>query len=132
MSYDLDPEARTTLLENAALSGPATIGGFSLRAVTSATWSLLLRLDNPFITGKQDADYTFAVWSFVYLHSRPITDIHRRVAQLEDLKADIYAFMDEQAPAEMFQFLPWITDEVQRVAATVTKSQGGGTTDPKA
>ena len=131
---DIDPEKRNGLLETAALAGSETVEGITLRPVTSATWSLLVRLRNTFITGEAgEGDYAFAVWSFVYLHSRPIEDIRRRIASTDDLRADIYAFMDARPPASMFHFLPWITSQVESVAATITAAQGGGgPADPKA
>lgn len=135
MSYDIDPEKRTGLLEQAALGGNETIGGLELRPVTAATWSLLSRLKNSFVTGEQDGDYAFAVYSFIYLHSMPISDIRRRIATIDDLKADIYEWMDSKAPADMFAFTPWITGQMERVAATITQTvsaEPAGADGPKA
>jgi hypothetical protein len=104
------------------LGGEEQIAGITLRPVTAATWSLLTRLKNSFVTGEPDGDYAFAVYSFIYLHSMPITDIRRRIATLDDLRADVYEWMDKQAPADMFAFTPWITGQMERVAATITQS----------
>jgi hypothetical protein len=41
---------------------------------------------------------------------------------LDDLRADVYEWMDKQAPADMFAFTPWITGQMERVAATITQS----------
>ena len=119
---DIDPEKRDVLLEASALGGEEQISGLTLRPVTAATWSLLTRLKNSFVTGEPDGDYAFAVYSFIYLHSMPITDIRRRIATLDDLRADVYEWMDKQAPADMFAFTPWITGQMERVAATITQS----------
>lgn len=119
---DIDPEKREALLEASALGSNETIHGIKLRPVTAATWSLLARLNNSFVTGEQDGDYAFAVYSFIYLHSMPISDIRRRIATIDDLKADIYEWMDARAPADMFAFTPWITAQMERVAATITQS----------
>jgi hypothetical protein len=119
---DIDPEKRDVLLEASALGGEEQIAGLTLRPVTAATWSLLTRLKNSFVTGEPDGDYAFAVYSFIYLHSMPITDIRRRIATLDDLRADVYEWMDGQAPADMFAFTPWITGQMERVAATITQS----------
>jgi hypothetical protein len=127
---DIDPEKRSGLLEQAAYIGNETVGGLALRPVTSATWSLLARLKNSFITGENAGDYAFAVYSFVYLHSVPLIDIRRRIATLDDLTADIYEFMDTRAPGDMFQFLGWITRQVEMVAATITSSGGSGPSAP--
>jgi len=131
---DIDPEKRDVLLEASALGGEEQIAGITLRPVTAATWSLLTRLKNSFVTGEPDGDYAFAVYSFIYLHSMPITDIRRRISTLDDLRADVYEWMDKQAPADMFAFTPWITGQMERVAATITQSASVEPTDdgPKA
>jgi hypothetical protein len=119
---DIDPEKRDVLLEASALGGEEQSAGINLRPVTAATWCLLTRLKNSFVTGDPDGDYAFAVYSFIYLHSMPITDIRRRISTLDDLRADVYEWMDKQAPADMFAFTPWITGQMERVAATITQS----------
>jgi hypothetical protein len=126
---DIDPEKRESLLEASALGGEEQINGITLRPVTAATWSLLARLKNSFVTGEQDGDYAFSVYSFVYLHSMPISDIRRRVATIDDIKADVYEWMDKQAPADMFAFTPWITAQMERVAATITQAVSSGPSD---
>lgn len=122
MSYDIDPEKREGLLETAALGGSQQINGVELRPVSAATWSLLSRLGNSFVTGQQDGDYAFAVYSFVYLHSKPISEIRRRIATIEDLRADIYEWMDSNEVANVFAFTPWITAQMEQVAATITQT----------
>lgn len=119
---DIDPEKREGLLEAAALAGNQDVAGIELRPVSAATWSLLARLGNSFVTGQQDGDYTFAVYSFVYLHSKPISEIRRRIATIEDLRSDIYEFMDGQDVANVFAFTPWITSQMEQVSATITQS----------
>jgi len=121
---DIDPEKRAGLLEQATFAGNEQVNDLSLRPITSATWSLLGRLKNGFVTGEQSGDYAFNVYSFVYLHSRPIADIRRRIATIDDLTADIFEFMDTRPPGDMFAFLPWITRQVEMVAASIT---AGGT-----
>jgi hypothetical protein len=129
---DIDPEKRESLLEASALGGEEQINGIILRPVTAATWSLLARLKNSFVTGEQDGDYAFSVYSFVYLHSMPISDIRRRVATIDDIKADVYEWMDKQAPADMFAFTPWITAQMERVAATITQAVSSAPSDGSA
>jgi hypothetical protein len=130
---DIDPEKREGLLEAAALQGNELINGLELRPVTSATWSLLVRLKNSFVTGEQDGDYAYAVYSFVYLHAMPISDIRRKVATIDDLRADIYEFMDSRAPSDLFAFTPWITSQMEQVAATITQVVGSAEpSDPNA
>jgi hypothetical protein len=119
---DIDPEKRTGLLEQAALGANQNINGLDLRPVTSATWSLLSRLKNNFITGEQDGDYAFAVYSFVYLHSLPISDIRKRIATIDDLRGDIYEWMDSRPVEDLFSFVPWITAQMEQVAATITQA----------
>jgi len=128
---DIDPEKREALLEASALGGNEQVNGLDLRPITSATWSLLARLKNSFVTGEQDGDYAFAVYSFVYLHSMPIMDIRKRIATIDDLRADIYEWMDQRPVEDMFAFVPWITSQMERVAATVTQAATGGVESPK-
>lgn len=129
---DIDPEKREGLLEAAALGATNEIEGAELRAVTAATWSLLSRLKNGFITGQQSGDYAFDVYSFVYLHSKPISEIRKRIATIDDLRADIYLFMDSQAVGNVFAYVPWITSQMEQVAATITQSAPSEPADPNA
>ena len=129
---DIDPEKREGLLEAAALGATNQIEGTELRPVTAATWSLLARLKNGFVTGQQDGDYAFAVYSFVYLHSKPIAEIRKRIATIDDLRADIYEFMDAQPVGNVFAFVPWITQQMEQVAATITQAAPTEPTDPSA
>lgn len=122
---DIDPEKREGLLEAAALSGNETVNALELRPVTSATWSLLARLGNSFVTGKKDEDYAWAVYSFVYLHSKPISEIRRKVATLDDLRGDIYEFMDKRPVEDVFKFVPYITRQIEQIAATITQVAPG-------
>lgn len=122
MSYDIDPERRAEVLEAATLGGNQEINGVELRPVTSATWSLLSRLGNSFVTGAQDGDYAFAVYSFVYLHSKPISEVRRKIATIDDLRADIYEFMDTRPVEDVFRFVPYITAQMEQIAATITQA----------
>jgi hypothetical protein len=129
---DIDPEKREGLLEAAALSGNETVNGLNLRPVTSATWSLLARLGNSFVTGQKDDDYAWSVYSFVYLHSKPLSDIRRKVATLNDLRGDIYEWMDTRPVEDVFKFVPYITRQIEQVAATITAIAPSGDVSPKA
>jgi hypothetical protein len=129
---DIDPEKREGLLETAALGATNQVEGAELRPVTAATWSLLSRLKNGFITGQQSGDYAFDVYSFVYLHSKPISDIRKRIATIDDLRSDIYEFMDAQPVANVFGFVPWITNQMEQVAATITQATPSEPADPNA
>jgi hypothetical protein len=129
---DIDPEKREGLLEAAALSGNETVNGLNLRPVTSATWSLLARLGNSFVTGQKDDDYAWSVYSFVYLHSKPLADIRRKVATLDDLRGDIYEWMDTRPVEDVFKFVPYITRQIEQVAATITAIAPSGDASPKA
>ena len=129
---DIDPEKREGLLEAAALSGNETVNGLNLRPVTSATWSLLARLGNSFVTGQKDEDYAWSVYSFVYLHSKPLADIRRKVSTLDDLRGDIYEWMDTRPVEDVFKFVPYITRQIEQVAATITVIAPSGDASPKA
>jgi hypothetical protein len=129
---DIDPEQREGLLEAAALSGNETVHDLNLRPVTSATWSLLARLGNSFVTGQKDDDYAWSVYSFVYLHSKPLSEIRRKVATLDDLRGDIYEWMDTRPVEDVFKFVPYITRQIEQVAATITAIAPSGDVSPKA
>jgi hypothetical protein len=129
---DIDPEKREGLLEAAALSGNETVNDLNLRPVTSATWSLLARLGNSFVTGQKDDDYAWSVYSFVYLHSKPLSEIRRKVATLDDLRGDIYEWMDTRPVEDVFKFVPYITRQIEQVAATITAIAPSGDVSPKA
>jgi hypothetical protein len=129
---DIDPEKREGLLQAAALSGNEIVHGLNLRPVTSATWSLLARLGNSFVTGQKDDDYAWSVYSFVYLHSKPLADIRRKVATLDDLRGDIYEWMDTRPVEDVFKFVPYITRQIEQVAATITAIAPSGDASPKA
>ena len=129
---DIDPEKREGLLEASALAGNETVNGLELRPVTSATWSLLARLGNSFVTGQKDDDYAWSVYSFVYLHSKPLSDIRRKIATLDDLRGDIYEWMDTRPVEDVFKFVPYITRQIEQVAATITAIAPSGDASPKA
>jgi hypothetical protein len=129
---DIDPENREGLLEAAALSGNETVNGLNLRPVTSATWSLLARLGNSFVTGQKDDDYAWSVYSFIFLHSKPLSEIRRKVATLDDLRGDIYEWMDTRPVEDVFKFVPYITRQIEQVAATITAIAPSGDVSPKA
>lgn len=133
---DIDPEKRSGLLEQAALGANQDINGLELRPITAATWSLLSRLGNGFITGQtENNDYAFSVYSFVYLHSKPLSEIRRRIATIDDLRGDIYEFMDTRPVEDLFSFVPFITSQMEQVAATITQAapaSDAGTEGPKA
>ena len=58
-------------------------------------------------------------------------DIRKRIATIDDLRCDIYEWMDTRPVEDMFAYVPWITAQMERVAATVTQSTPAGTDGPK-
>jgi hypothetical protein len=54
------------------------------------------------------------------------------VATIDDIKADVYEWMDKQAPADMFAFTPWITGQMERVAASITQTVSSAPSDDSA
>ena len=128
---DIDPEKRTELLEAAALAGDETIAGLTLRPMTGATWSLHQRLKRA--AGEEDGDdWSFNVFSFVYIHSAPIDQLRARYAQPAALCADIFDFMNRRQPAEAFYFKEWMTRQLAQNNASMIQAAGAGPDDPKA
>ena len=96
---DIDPEKRTGLLEQAALAGEETINGLTLRPMTAATWSLHQRVKRA--AGEQDGeDWSFNIFSFVFINSQPVAKLRACYAAPGALLADIFDFMAERQPAD--------------------------------
>jgi hypothetical protein len=118
---DIDPEKRTGLLEQAALSGAETIGGLNLRPMTAATWSLHQRIKRA--AGEEDGDdWSFNIFSFAYLHSQPVEKLRANYARPAALLSEIFDFMGEHHPAEAMTWKPWMELQMEQFAATLTQT----------
>jgi hypothetical protein len=127
---DIDPEKRTELLESAALSGEQTIAGLSLRPMTAATWSLHQRTKRA--AGEQDGeDWSFNIFSFVFIHSQPITKLRACYATPQALLADIFDFMAERQPADAVAWKEWMERQMAQFTASMTQALGAGGEYPK-
>jgi hypothetical protein len=121
---DVDPEKRTGLLEQAALSGEEQIGGLSLRPMTAASWSLHQRVKRE--AGEQDGeDWSFNIFSFAYLHSQPVEKLRAHYARPAVLIAEIFDFMAERHPADAMLWKPWMERQMEQFAATLTQTTAG-------
>ena len=128
---DIDPEKRTGLLEQAALAGEEEIGGLTLRPMTAATWSLHQRIKRA--AGEQDGDdWSFNIFSFVFIHSQPVSKLRAFYARPEALVADIFDFMSERQAADAVLWKEWMERQMQQFSASMTQAIGGGGEDPKA
>jgi len=128
---DIDPEKRTGLLEQAALAGEETINGLTLRPMTAATWSLHQRIKRT--AGEQDGDdWSFNIFSFVYIHSQPVAKLRACYATPQALLADIFDFMLERQPADAVVWKEWMERQMAQFSASMTQALGGGLEDPKA
>ena len=128
---DIDPEKRSGLLEQAALAGEEEIGGLTLRPMTAATWSLHQRIKRA--AGEQDGDdWSFNVFSFVFVHSQPVSKLRAFYARPEALVADIFDFMSERQAADAVLWKEWMERQMQQFSASMTQAIGGGGEDPKA
>ena len=128
---DIDPEKRSGLLEQAALAGEEEIGGLTLRPMTAATWSLHQRIKRA--AGEQDGDdWSFNIFSFVYIHSQPVSKLRAFYARPEALVADIFDFMSERQAADAVLWKEWMERQMQQFSASMTQAIGGGGEDPKA
>ena len=128
---DIDPEKRSGLLEQAALAGEEEIGGLTLRPMTAATWSLHQRIKRA--AGEQDGDdWSFNIFSFVFVHSQPVSKLRALYARPEALVADIFDFMSERQAADAVLWKEWMERQMQQFSASMTQAIGGGGEDPKA
>jgi hypothetical protein len=128
---DIDPEKRNGLLETAALAGEETIGGLTLRPMTAATWSLHQRIKRA--AGEQDGeDWSFNIFSFVWIHSQPVEKLRGSYARPELLLAQIFDFMSERQPAEAATWKPWMERQMEQFSASMTQAFSAGDADPKA
>ena len=128
---DIDPEKRSGLLEQAALAGEEEIGGLTLRPMTAATWSLHQRIKRA--AGEQDGDdWSFNIFSFVFIHSQPVIKLRAFYARPEALVADIFDFMSERQAADAVLWKEWMERQMQQFSASMTQAIGGGGEDPKA
>jgi hypothetical protein len=130
---DIDPEKRAGLLEQAALGGEETIGGLTLRQMTAATWSLHQRLKRA--AGEDDGeDWSFSIFSFVYIHSQPVAKLRASYARPEMLMGEVFDFMEAYGPAAAAEFKPLMERQMEQFAASITHSASVGApeADPKA
>ena len=133
MSYDIDPEQRATRLENGALGGNTTINGLTLRPMTLGTWSLHHRLKDAALSKD---DWTFDLFSFVWMHQAPEAAVREAFVRPNLAMVDIFAFMNSRSAADIPAFQPWVKEQMDNFAATLTKAQsepgeGGSDLDPK-
>jgi hypothetical protein len=118
---DIDPEKRTGLLEQAALSGEETIGGLTLRPMTAATWSLHQRIKR--VAGEQDGDdWSFNIFSFAFIHSQTVAKLRASYGRPEVLLAEIFDFMSERQPAEAMTWKPWMERQMEQFSASITQA----------
>ena len=127
---DIDPEKRSGLLEQAALAGEEEIGGLTLRPMTAATWSLHQRVKRA--AGEQDGDdWSFNIFSFVFIHSQPVSKLRAFYARPEALVAEIFDFMSQRQAADAVLWKEWMERQMQQFSASMTQAIGGGGEDPK-
>jgi hypothetical protein len=127
---DIDPEKRSGLLEQAALAGEEEIGGLTLRPMTAATWSLHQRIKRA--AGEQDGDdWSFNIFSFVFIHSQPVSKLRGFYARPEALVAEIFDFMCERPAADAVLWKEWMERQMQQFSASFTQALGGGNEDEK-
>jgi hypothetical protein len=116
MNYDIDPEQRGALLETGALEGAQEIAGLTLRPMTAATYSLHQRLK----TAAGETDWSFTLFSFVWLHSQTVERLRASVGKPAALLPEIFDFMDGRNPADAMLFRPWMDAQLEQFAASIT------------
>jgi hypothetical protein len=125
---DIDPEKRASLLEDSVLGGEETVEGLKLRPMTAATWSLHQRLKKA-ADDSEGEDWSFNVFSFVFLHNRPTDKLRAYYARPSLLLPEVYEFMDTRSPTDALKFKPWMERQMEQFAATITQSAIGGDAD---
>jgi hypothetical protein len=124
MNYDLDPEQRATLLENATLGGEETIAGLTLRPMTAATWSLHQRLKRA--AGEDDGnDWSLNIFAFVFLHSQPLAKLRAAYGKPETLLGEVFDFMAGRQPADAMLWRGWMERQMEQFTASLTQPSGG-------
>ena len=127
---DIDPEKRTGLLEQAALSGEEEIGGLKLRPMTYGTHSYLQRLKLA-CEEQGGIDDNFYKAAFVFLHCKPVAYLAANYAHPQKIAAEIVEFMFGKPYSYFQQFEEWRDRQISQYAASVTQSTVTETEDPK-
>jgi hypothetical protein len=98
--------------------------------MTAATWSLHQRIKRA--AGEQDGeDWSFNIFSFVFIHSQPVSKLRASYARPEALVAEIFDFMSERPAADAVFWKEWTERQMQQFSASFTQALGDGE-DPKA
>lgn len=126
MNYDIDPEHRNALLEQAALGGPQTHGGITVRPMTIRTYSLYYML----VGRLEKPDWTFRLYSFVWLHSIPEERISLVPTAPDAAVRDVYQFMDTVEMESVLMLRNWMESELDKLAATITASNAALAAQP--
>jgi hypothetical protein len=128
MNYDLDPEQRTNLLESATLEGEQQIGGLTLRPMTAATYSMHQRMK----TLAGESDWSFNLFSFVWLHAQPLDRLRANVANPGAFLPEVFDFMNAHQPAAAVSFREWMERQLEQFAASITAANSLVGESPKA
>ena len=133
MNYDIDPEARARLLEDGVFAKTETVAGITLRRPTLESDSLHTRLTKC-IENPDNADITFIIAAFIYIHDIRNEDVMQHFAKPSALVPRVAKFMAQMESIEsLTPFSDWFTAERRRLLATQTMSSGGPEIDdPKA
>jgi len=127
---DIDPEKRTTLLEQAALGGEETIGGLTLRPIVATTQSLYMRLMQT-CQEEGPVDSLFTIAALVYLHSRPMSTLTLLYTKPAQLAAQVLAFMADKSYEDIHQFREWCVRQNEQFNATQIRLETASDPDPK-
>lgn len=132
MSYDIDPEKRTELLENAACAGSEEIAGVTLRPMTATTFSLWNRFKSQLL--EDGSDWALSAFAFAHIHSVPKEKLRAAYIDPKALLGEIYAWMDTRQASDAALFLPFMSRQMEQFQASdsrVLRSTAEDALDPK-
>lgn len=140
----MDPDHRTRLQEDAAMSPGLEIAGRKLRRFSIASFVILRRLENRLVTGGvttiqsdggtqaidfSDPDNLQALLEFLYVHSAPIRDVLRNSKSREDLETAVLESMSDVSTPELARASAFITAELEQANASLAEVPPESETD---
>lgn len=132
MDYDIDPEKRAELLDNAACGTTQTIGGLTLRPMTAFSFSVWSRLKAA--AGDQGGDWALSTFAFAYAHSAPLKKLREGYANPKAMLGDVCDMMASRPASDAALFIPFLAEQLDQLGASDSRelrNDEKDTLDPK-